>query len=386
MQLDNQTLEDLSIFHREEEHSVFHKINFTKTDGGRDLLRYFLSNPFDDLPSILNTQQTIHYISLKIERWPVHITNGTIMMIERFFETSLSDIPNGSNFLQNQAYKTFLSSDYGIIRFSVTHFVDFTRGMQQLIELLDEDQMEACIRYSKLEGFAVKPTLFFEFHGSPTGVEEQARTVQEIAAENDVLVVSDAGMPTVSDPGFQLVRAAVEAGVEVTIIPGPSAVLSALAVSGLPTDRFTFEGFLPRKGGDRRKAFAALATETRTMVFFESPHRILESLEDAASQLGADRRATVSRELTKKFEHTERGTLAHLIEWAKTEPKGEMVLVIAGGEQRTVEAGSLVDQVIALAALGTGLKQAVAEIAAANGVSKSELYSLTLEARTRDAR
>ncbi|MEY4450126.1 MAG: hypothetical protein RLZZ304_501 [Actinomycetota bacterium] len=215
---------------------------------------------------------------------------------------------------------------------------------------------------------------------------ERIGQLVEIAAENDVLVVSDAGMPTVSDPGFQLVRAAVEAGVEVTIIPGPSAVLSALAVSGLPTDRFTFEGFLPRKGGDRRKAFAALATETRTMVFFESPHRILESLEDAASQLGADRRATVSRELTKKFEHTERGTLAHLIEWAKTEPKGEMVLVIAGGEQRTVEAGSLVDQVIALAALGTGLKQAVAEIAAANGVSKSELYSLTLEARTRDAR
>ena len=163
-------------------------------------------------------------------------------------------------------------------------------------------------------------------------------------------------------------------------------MLSALAVSGLPTDRFTFEGFLPRKGGDRRKAFAALAAETRTMVFFESPHRILESLEDAASQLGADRRATVSRELTKKFEHTERGTLAHLIEWAKTEPKGEMVLVIAGGQERTVEAGSLVEQVVALAASGTGLKQAVAEIASANGVSKSELYSLTLEARTRDAR
>ena len=109
----------------------------------------------------------------------------------------------------------------------------------------------------------------------------------DLAAENDVLVVSDAGMPTVSDPGFLLVRACVEAGVDVTVIPGPSAVLSALAVSGLPTDRFTFEGFLPRKGGDRRKAFGALATETRTMVFFESPHRILESLEDAASVLGA---------------------------------------------------------------------------------------------------
>ena len=208
----------------------------------------------------------------------------------------------------------------------------------------------------------------------------------DLAAENDVLVVSDAGMPTVSDPGFLLVRACVEAGVDVTVIPGPSAVLSALAVSGLPTDRFTFEGFLPRKGGDRRKAFAALATETRTMVFFESPHRILESLEDAASVLGATRQASVSRELTKKFEHTERGTLAELVEWAKSEPKGEMVLVIAGGSAREVDASTLVQQVLELAALGTGLKQAVGEIASANGVSKSELYSLALEARKTEPR
>ncbi|MEY3908988.1 MAG: hypothetical protein RLZZ90_895, partial [Actinomycetota bacterium] len=156
--------------------------------------------------------------------------------------------------------------------------------------------------------------------------------ILEIAAEEDVLVVSDAGMPTVSDPGFLLVRAAVEAGLEITVIPGPSAVLSALAVSGLPTDRFTFEGFLPRKQGERRKAFESLSREARTMVFFESPHRILESLEDAALILGETRLATVSRELTKKFEHTERGSLPHLIEWAKTEPKGEMVLVIAGAE------------------------------------------------------
>ena len=208
----------------------------------------------------------------------------------------------------------------------------------------------------------------------------------DLAAQNDLLVVSDAGMPTVSDPGFLLVRACVEAGVAVTVIPGPSAVLSALAVSGLPTDRFTFEGFLPRKGGDRRKAFAALAGETRTMVFFESPHRILESLQDASSVLGADRQAAVSRELTKKFEHTERGTLAELISWAQTEPKGEMVLVIAGGSPRVVDANDLVQQVLELAALGTGLKQAVGEIASANGVSKSELYSLALEARKADPR
>ena len=210
---------------------------------------------------------------------------------------------------------------------------------------------------------------------------ERIEQILEIAGEDDVLVVSDAGMPTVSDPGFLLVRAAVKAGVAVTIIPGPSAVLSALAVSGLPTDRFTFEGFLPRKTGDRKKAFELLARESRTMVFFESPHRILESLEDAAAVLGEGRQASVSRELTKKFEHTERGTLPELVEWAKSEPKGEMVLVIAGAEAVDVKSEDLVQQVLALIEDGIGLKQAVAEIAGAAGAGKSELYQSVLEAR-----
>ena len=207
-----------------------------------------------------------------------------------------------------------------------------------------------------------------------------------LAAEGDVLVVSDAGMPTVSDPGFQLVRACTEADVQVTVVPGPSAVLAALAVSGLPTDRFTFEGFLPRKSGDRKRAFTELLSETRTMVFFESPHRILDSLQDAAEVFGPARTATVSRELTKKFEHTERGTLAELVEWAKTEPKGEMVLVIAGGTAKAAAATDLVQPVLQLAADGLGLQDAVAEIAAANGASKSELYSLALEARKQEPR
>lgn len=210
---------------------------------------------------------------------------------------------------------------------------------------------------------------------------ERVEQILEIAGEDDVLVVSDAGMPTVSDPGFLLVRAAVKAGVAVTIIPGPSAVLSALAVSGLPTDRFTFEGFLPRKTGDRKKAFESLAREPRTMVFFESPHRILESLEDAAVVLGADRHASVSRELTKKFEHTQRGTLPELIEWAKGEPKGEMVLVIAGAQVVEAKSEDLVQQVLALIEDGIGLKQAVAEIAGAAGAGKSELYQSVLDAR-----
>jgi 16S rRNA (cytidine1402-2'-O)-methyltransferase len=210
---------------------------------------------------------------------------------------------------------------------------------------------------------------------------ERIEQILEIAGEDDVLVVSDAGMPTVSDPGFLLVRAAVKAQIAVTIIPGPSAVLSALAVSGLPTDRFTFEGFLPRKTGDRKKAFEALSREPRTMVFFESPHRILESLEDAATVLGNERQASVSRELTKKFEHTQRGTLPELVEWAKGEPKGEMVLVIAGAQVVEAKSEDLVQQVLALIEDGIGLKQAVAEIAGAAGAGKSELYQSVLEAR-----
>lgn len=210
---------------------------------------------------------------------------------------------------------------------------------------------------------------------------ERIEQILEIAGEDDVLVVSDAGMPTVSDPGFLLVRAAVKAEIAVTIIPGPSAVLSALAVSGLPTDRFTFEGFLPRKTGDRKKTFESLAREPRTMVFFESPHRILESLEDAATVLGEERQASVSRELTKKFEHTQRGTLPQLVEWAKGEPKGEMVLVIAGAQVVEAKSEDLVQQVLALIEDGIGLKQAVAEIAGAAGAGKSELYQSVLEAR-----
>ena len=219
----------------------------------------------------------------------------------------------------------------------------------------------------------------FSLHEHNEG--ERIAQILEIAAEEDVLVVSDAGMPTVSDPGFLLVRAAVQASVVVTVIPGPSAVLAALAVSGLPTDRFTFEGFLPRKSGDRKKNLELLLREPRTMVFFESPHRILDSLKDAVAILGSDRQASVSRELTKKFEHTERGTLTALVDWAAGEPKGEMVLVIAGAPEVEVESSDLVAQVLALIEDGAGLKQAVSEIASAAGAGKSELYQTVLEAR-----
>ena len=210
---------------------------------------------------------------------------------------------------------------------------------------------------------------------------ERLEQLVEVARDNDLLVVSDAGMPTVSDPGFNLVRACAEAGVAVTVVPGPSAVLSALAVSGLPTDRFTFEGFMPRKDGERRTLFEELLRERRTMIFFESPHRLLESLQAAAEVFGAERKASVSRELTKKFEHTERGTLGELAEWAKSDPKGEFVVVIAGAAGVIRDIHSLVEDVLTLVESGERLKDAVNQIAELSKVSKSELYQLSLDAR-----
>ena len=210
---------------------------------------------------------------------------------------------------------------------------------------------------------------------------ERLEQLVEVAREHDLLVVSDAGMPTVSDPGFNLVRACAEAGVDVTIVPGPSAVLSALAVSGLPTDRFTFEGFMPRKDGERRTLFEELLRERRTMIFFESPHRLFDSLQVAAEVFGLDRKASVSRELTKKFEHTERGTLAELAEWAKSDPKGEFVVVIAGAGELIRDIHTLVEDVLALVASGERLKDAVNQIAELSKVAKGELYQLSLDAR-----
>jgi 16S rRNA (cytidine1402-2'-O)-methyltransferase len=209
----------------------------------------------------------------------------------------------------------------------------------------------------------------------------KATELVELARETDVLVLSDAGMPAISDPGFALVAAATVAGVTVTALPGPSAVLTALAVSGLPTDRFCFEGFLPRKGGDRRKTLTGLAREPRTMVFFESPNRIAESLRDVASVLGADRRVVVARELTKLFEEVKRGTAAELAEWAAGGVKGEIVLMIAGAAPSAMSIEDGVAQVTALVAGGLRLKEAAAEVAEATGLSKRDLYEGALAQR-----
>ena len=214
---------------------------------------------------------------------------------------------------------------------------------------------------------------------------ERAGELVELARDQDVVLLSDAGMPTVSDPGFHLVEAAAAAGVAVTALPGPSAVLTALAVSGLPTDRFTFEGFLPRKQGERLSTLRAVAAEPRTMVFFESPNRLAASLGDIATALGEDRRVVVCRELTKLYEEVRRGTAAELAAWAADGVRGEIVIVVAGAPAREADPEAAVEQVVALVAAGTRLKEAAAEVAEATGLSKRDLYQAALARRSPQA-
>lgn len=208
---------------------------------------------------------------------------------------------------------------------------------------------------------------------------ERATELAEQARDEDVLVLTDAGMPTVSDPGFRLVEAAVAAGVRVTVLPGPSAVLAALAVSGLPTDRFVFEGFLPRSG--RRAHLAALAAERRTLVFFESPHRLAAALADLVSAFGGDRRVVVCRELTKLHEEVRRGTAAELAGWAAGGVRGELVVVVAGAGERAADPDAALARVLELVAAGTRLREASAEVAAETGLGRRELYDAALAVR-----
>jgi 16S rRNA (cytidine1402-2'-O)-methyltransferase len=207
--------------------------------------------------------------------------------------------------------------------------------------------------------------------------------LEALRAGEDVLVVTDAGMPSVSDPGYRLVTAAIEAGLTVTSLPGPSAVTTALAVSGLPVDRFCFEGFLPRRPGERRRAIDALAAERRTLVFFEAPHRLADMLADLADGFGAQRAAAVCRELTKTYEEVRRATLAELAEWARGDVRGEITLVVAGADAAAVDVtpAALVAAVAELETSGTPRKDAIAEVAKAHGVPKREVYGAVVAAK-----
>lgn len=193
-----------------------------------------------------------------------------------------------------------------------------------------------------------------------------------------VLIVSDAGMPTISDPGYRVVSEAAKRGIPVSALPGPSAVLTALSVSGLPTDRFCFEGFIPRKQGERERRLDDLKEEPRTMVFFDSPKRIHENLTDMANIFGGARKAVICRELTKTHEEIIRGDLNHLIYATRDDVKGELTLVVAGADPRDKSAEDYVAKVIALAEGGMKLKAAAKLVSEETGVRKNELYRAAL--------
>jgi 16S rRNA (cytidine1402-2'-O)-methyltransferase len=233
-------------------------------------------------------------------------------------------------------------------------------------------------RLAQQLGVEITGRLISYFEGN-----EDRRTpelAEHLAEGRTVAVVTDGGMPSVSDPGFRLVRAAIALGVPVTSAPGPSAVVTALAVSGLPCDRFCFEGFPPRRSAERRSYFTTLAAEPRTLVFFESPHRIGDTLQDLALVFGDDRPAAMCRELTKTYEEVRRGTLASLAADAET-ARGEITLVVAGAPPVVAERPSdaaLAGEVAALVAGGTDRKQATQEVARRHALAKREVYAAVI--------
>ena len=215
---------------------------------------------------------------------------------------------------------------------------------------------------------------------------EAARTpalVEALLSGERVVLATDAGMPSVSDPGFRLVAAAVEQGITVTTVPGPSAVLAALAVSGLPVDRFCFEGFLPRKTGERARRLESLADEQRTMVFFEAPHRTAAALAAMAESFGGQRAAAVCRELTKTHEEVRRGPLADLVSWAENGVRGEVTIVVTGAVPVAAvpdDPEALLAAVSELEEEGMSRKDAIVETARLAGVPKRKVYNLVHQA------
>jgi 16S rRNA (cytidine1402-2'-O)-methyltransferase len=215
---------------------------------------------------------------------------------------------------------------------------------------------------------------------------EEDRTrelIAELKSGATVLVVSDAGMPTISDPGFRLMRDAIAAGIEVSVIPGPSAVTMSVALSGLPTDRFSFEGFPPRTAGARLATFEKLRFEERTMVFFEAPHRLSDSLVDAVNVFGSERLGAICREMTKRYEETIRGNLGELSTWATAnEVLGEITLVIAGAttDSASLTAADMVGRVREFEAAGMDRKSAIATVAEEFGIAKRLVYAAVVDA------
>lgn len=259
---------------------------------------------------------------------------------------------------------------------------DASESLRELLTSADvvaaEDTRRAVTLLRRL-GITAEGRLVSYFEGN-----EAERTPELVAAAKagqTVALITDAGMPSVSDPGYRVVTAFLTEGLRVTALPGPSAVLTALAVSGLPVGRFCFEGFLPRKAGERRRRLDALAGEERTMVFFEAPHRLEEFLADGVVALGGDRRVAVCRELTKPHEEVFRGTLEEALAWAADGVRGEVTVVVDGAVHEELSADDALMLVQSRMADGMKLSAAVAEVAELTGARRKELYAAAVAAK-----
>ena len=254
-------------------------------------------------------------------------------------------------------------------------------AIQQADVIAAEDTRKFMNLSSRL-GVRFNAQLVSHFEANEAG--RVGQLLDSVAAGNLVLVVSDAGMPQVSDPGYRLAVAAIESGIDYQVLPGPSAVLTALLLSGLPADRFCFEGFLPRKSGDRVRALTQLAHEPRTMIFFEAPHRLAKTLNDMAEVFGPDRIAAVAREMTKTYEEVIRGSLQELNVWAAGEIKGEITLVLAGSNSTAASEMSLAELVTLVqeeVAAGASMKDAAAAVSREFGRSKRDVYEAVIAAK-----
>ena len=253
---------------------------------------------------------------------------------------------------------------------------DASLRLRELLQTADviaaEDSRRAVRLFRDLEIHA--PGELISLYDAVEDAKSQELVIRAAAGET-IVVISDAGMPTISDPGFRIVSLAIVQGVRVSVVPGPSAVLTALAISGLPVDRFTFEGFLPRKSGERKSVFEELLAEQRTMVFFEAPHRLSETIDDLVDIFGQDRRIAICRELTKTYEEVIRGTLAQAKLWAQGEILGEIVIVLEGSQPISITDESVwIEDIAARVAIGYSQKDAIAEVARSLRIPKREVY------------
>ncbi|MGB5935384.1 MAG: 16S rRNA (cytidine(1402)-2'-O)-methyltransferase [Ornithinimicrobium sp.] len=275
----------------------------------------------------------------------------------------------------------------GVLVLAATPIGDVRDASPRLVEELSTAQVVAAEDTRRLRGLCDRigvvitgRVVSYHEHNEAT---RTADLVELLKAGERVLLVTDAGMPSVSDPGFRLVTEAVGAGIPVTCVPGPSAVLMALAVSGLPVDRFCFEGFLPRKTGPRRRIVADLVGERRTMVFFEAPHRLDTTLTDLAEGFGQDRQAAVCRELTKIYEEVKRGALGELAAWAAEGVRGEITVVVSGADEPPApDIDDLVSIIASRMEAGERLKDVCRDVSARTGISARSLYDAAIAARS----